>query len=185
MIRFDFVGKSGRRQVHELKDPAVAKLVRDLLRHPGEVFKYRNDEGLIADIKAQHINVYIRERMGERFTAKDFRTWAGTLLAARALARLPAEARATPVASRRAIAAVMREVSDCLGNTPAVCRSSYVSPRVVQRFEQGRVLRHTGVGIPRGARLVERCERALLALLASNGAHAPRRRRAQAARAAA
>jgi DNA topoisomerase-1 len=165
-LRFDFVGKSSRRQMHEVKDRQVAKLVRELLRHPGEVFKFRNGDGAMVDVKGQHINAYIQERMGERFTAKDFRTWAGSLLAASALARMPAESRSSPAASRRAIAAAMREVAESLGNTPAVCRSSYVFPVVLRRFEEGRVLRHPVAGIPRGTRSIERCERGLLALLA-------------------
>ncbi|MEO5988015.1 MAG: DNA topoisomerase IB [Candidatus Eisenbacteria bacterium] len=173
VLQFDFVGKSGKRQVHELKDRAVAKLVRELLRHRGEVFKYRNDQGTIADIKGHHINAYIRDRMGERFTAKDFRTWAGTLLAARALARMPPESRSTPTAARRAIAQVMREVSGYLGNTPAVCRASYVFPVVLRCFEQGRVLKNPGTGIPRGTRALERCERGLLRLLASTAQGKP------------
>lgn len=166
LVRFNFVGKSARRQVHELKDREVAQLVRELLRYPGEVFKFRNEAGAIIDVKGHHINAYIRDRMGERFTAKDFRTWAGTLLAARALARMPPESRSTPTAARRAIAQAMREVAGTLGNTPAVCRSSYVFPVVLRCFEQGRVLRQPGTGTPRGTRTLERCERGLLALLA-------------------
>ena len=176
VLRFDFVGKSGKRQVHELKDREVAKLVRDLLRHRGEVFKYRNDQGTITDIKGHHINAYIRDRMGERFTAKDFRTWAGTLLAARALARMPPESRSAPAAARRAIAQMLREVSGYLGNTPAVCRASYVFPVVLRCFEQGRILRHPGTGPPRGTRALERCERSLLGLLGSTAQGKPSRK---------
>jgi DNA topoisomerase-1 len=164
-LRFDFVGKSSRRQVHEIEDRHVAKLVRELLRHRGEVFKFRNGGGVISDVKGRHINDYIHERMGDRFTAKDFRTWAGSLLAACVLARLPAESWQSPTACRRAIAGAMREVAKQLGNTPAVCRKSYVFPVVLRRFEEGRVLEQPVVGIPKTAVVLERVERGLLALL--------------------
>lgn len=170
VLKLDFVGKSGQRQVREIRDRHVARLVRELLRHRGEVFKFENGGGAIVDVKARHINDYIRERMGERFSAKDFRTWAGSLLAASALARMPAESRSSPTACRRAIAAAMREVAAQLGNTPAVCRSSYVFPAVLRRFEEGRVVRHPVAVIPHGSRALERCERSLLALLTATGA---------------
>jgi DNA topoisomerase-1 len=172
VLHFDFPGKSGQRQVREVRDRRVAKLVRELLRHPGEVFKYRNEDGVIVDVKTRHINAYIQEHMGERFSAKDFRTWAGTLLCACALARTAEEARLTPTARKRTVAAALRHVAQHLGNTPAVCRSSYVFPVVLQRFEEGRVLRYSFNGDVRRAREVERSERALLRLLAE----APRRR---------
>ena len=117
------------------------------------------------DVKTRHINAYIQEHMGERFSAKDFRTWAGTLLCACALARTEADGRETPTARKRSIAAAMRHVAQHLGNTPAVCRSSYVFPVVLRRFEEGRVLRYTFNGDVRRAREVERSERALLKLL--------------------
>lgn len=166
-LRFDFKGKSGQRQVREVRDRRVAALVRELLRHRGEVFKYRDEQGAISDVRSRHINAYIQERMGERFSAKDFRTWAGTLLAACTLARVPVDARATAPARKRAVATAMREVSQHLGNTPAVCRASYVFPVVLRHFEKGRVLRHPLNGVPRGTRGTERCERELLSLLAS------------------
>jgi DNA topoisomerase I len=164
-LRFDFVGKSARRQVRAIEDRRVAGLVRELLRHPGEVFKFRHADGAIVDVRSRHINAYIRERMGERFTAKDFRTWAGTLFAASALARIPPESRSGPRERRRAIAAAMRDVAGHLGNTPAVCRASYVFPIVLRRFEEGRVLRHPVTGIAPRARALEQCERGLLSLL--------------------
>jgi DNA topoisomerase I len=164
-IGFDFPGKSGQRQVREVRDRRIAKLVRELLRYPGEVFKYRDESGSICDVKSRHINAYIQETMGERFTAKDFRTWAGTLLCACALARTPPEGRASTTARKRSIAAAIRQVSEHLGNTPAVCRGSYVFPVVLQRFDEGRVLRYAFNGDARRARDVERSERGLLGLL--------------------
>lgn len=169
-ITFDFVGKSGRRHVREVHDPRVAQLVRELLRHPGEVFKFEEapaDGGAprLRDVKSHHVNAYLRERMGGSFTAKDFRTWAGTILAASRLAHTAEEARKTPAARRRAVAGVMREVSESLGNTPAVCRASYVLPIVLRQFDAGRVVGHPLRGLDDVA-AVERCERELIALLA-------------------
>jgi DNA topoisomerase-1 len=178
-ITLDFNGKSGKRQTREFRDRAVAKLLRELLKHRGRVFQYRNGGERLVDVKSHHINDYIRERTGQRFTAKDFRTWAGSLLCAAALARTAPEARASATARKRAVAAAMREVSEHLGNTPAVCRASYVFPVVVQRFESGRVMRRTLAGLtPRRAREVERCERAFLALIDEPRAAARRRRAA-------
>jgi DNA topoisomerase-1 len=168
VIRFDFKGKSGRRQVHELRDGKIAPLVRTLLRYPGEVFKFRGRAGAIVDVKSGHINAYIREIMGERFSAKDFRTWAGTLLCACALARAGGKA-PSKAARKRAVSHAIREVAGYLGNTPAVCRSSYVFPSVIRCYEKGRVIRDFfghGVDMTNGsARKIERSERALLDLL--------------------
>ena len=169
VITFDFIGKSGRRHVREVRDPRVARLVRELLRHPGEVFKFEEaaaDGGTprLRDVKSHHVNAYLRERMGGSFTAKDFRTWAGTILAASRLAHTAEEARRSPAARRRAVAAVMREVAESLGNTPAVCRASYVLPVVLRQFDAGRVVGHPLQGLD-DLPAVERCERELIALL--------------------
>jgi DNA topoisomerase-1 len=115
------------------------------------------------------LNEYIAEHMGEEFTAKDFRTWGGTLLAAIALAEHgPAE---TDTEAKRVVAGVMRAVGEKLGNTPAVARSSYVSPAVVEQYLDGRTIddfrpRHLRVVGARDTRL-DREERALLSLLRS------------------
>jgi DNA topoisomerase-1 len=110
-----------------------------LLAAPGgrTLFRYRHNDELVG-LSARRLNDYIREHMGEDFTAKDFRTWGGTLLAAVALAeRAPAE---TQIEQRRAVAAVMRTVGERLGNTPAVARASYVSPAVVEQYLDGRTV---------------------------------------------
>ena len=178
-VSLDFVGKSGKRQARELRDRAVAKLLRELCAHPGEVFKYRDGDGRLVDVKSRHINDYIRERTGQRFTAKDFRTWAGSLLCAAALARTEPGARASVASRRRAVAAAMREVSEHLGNTPAVCRTSYVFPVVVRRFEEGRVPRRALARlVPERLRELERCERAFLALIDESRSRAEHGRRA-------
>ena len=163
-VLFDFVGKSGKRQQQELHDRRVARLVRELTRYPGEVFKFRSDSGDLIDVHTGHINVYIKEVTGAQFSAKDFRTWAGTLLCACALARAEKRAEKRPARTkkerRKRIAEALQEVADHLGNTPAVCRSSYVFPAVLRSFEKGRVIseyfRRRRRPLERSALLVER-----------------------------
>jgi DNA topoisomerase I len=141
VIEFNFRGKSGIQQHAELKDRQVAKVVRALLREPArEVFKYQNGDGHFVDVKRRHINDYIREVMGASFSAKDFRTWAGTLVCACALARQDSEVPKTRAAQKRKIVAAIKETASVLGNTPAVCRSSYICPAVLKNFERGKVI---------------------------------------------
>lgn len=142
VVEFDFPGKSGVQQVRILKDHAVAKVVRSLLKVPGrEVFKYKNGDGQYVDVKRRHINEYIREVMGENFSAKDFRTWAGTLTCACALARANGEPAESERARKRQIVQAIKETSEVLGNTPAVCRSSYVCPEIIDNFETGQSIK--------------------------------------------
>lgn len=170
LVRFDFPGKSGQRQQRELRDRAVARIVRQLLRVPGrEVFKYLDEEGKPVDIRRRHINEYIKEVMGERFSAKDFRTWAGTLICACALARAGADPAESRTARRKKVVQAIRETAEQLGNTPAICRSSYIEPTVLSSYERGRVVsRHfetvEELILHRGHRH-HPAERALLALL--------------------
>jgi DNA topoisomerase I len=141
MVEFDFPGKSGVRQVRQIKDRQVAKVVRSLLKQPArEVFKYQNGNGEFVDVKRRHITEYIREVMGKDFSAKDFRTWAGTLVCACALARVETETVETKTARRRKVIAAIKETAEALGNTPAVCRSSYICPEIINSFETGRVI---------------------------------------------
>ena len=141
VVEFDFTGKSGVQQKSRLRDRRVAGIVRRLLRHPArEVFKYENGDGRFVDIKRRHINEYIREIMGEHFSAKDFRTWAGTLVCASALARKQGEDPKGEIAPKRKVRAAIQETADLLGNTPAVCRSAYVSAEILTDFEKGRVI---------------------------------------------
>lgn len=141
VVEFDFPGKSGVQQSRQLKDRRVAKVVRKLLKHPSrEVFKYQNGNGEFVNVTRQHINDYIREVMGENFSAKDFRTWAGTLICACALARGGTDSLDKKTVRTRKIVEAIKETADVLGNTPAVCRSSYVCPEIINRFETGRVI---------------------------------------------
>lgn len=169
-ITFAFRGK-GRAQVHRtIADEELAEEVRCLLQLDGgtRLFRYRLN-GELCNLTGSRLNEYIGEHLGNGFTAKDFRTWGGTLLAAIGLAeRGPAE---TEAEGNRVIAAVMRSVGKQLGNTPAVCRASYVSPAVIEQYLEGRTLegfrpRHLRVVGARDIGLdVE--ERSLLSLLRS------------------
>jgi DNA topoisomerase-1 len=141
VVEFDFPGKSGVRQVRQLKDHRVAKVVRNLLRRPSrEVFKYQNGNGEFVNVTRQHINNYIREVMGEKFSAKDFRTWAGTLVCACALAKRGCEAGERGTARKQKVVEAVKETAELLGNTAAVCRSSYICPEIIQSFESGKTI---------------------------------------------
>jgi len=174
-VEFDFPGKSGVRQRREFTDKQVAKVIRRLLKYPqAEVFKYQNGEGGLIDVKRHYINQYIKEVMGQNFSAKDFRTWAGTLVCACALARAGTELVEKPTARKRKILAAIKETAETLGNTPAVCRSSYICPEIINRFERGKIIdnyfetleefiRYTG-------RKLHPAEASLLVFLKKNGA---------------
>ena len=123
-----------------LVDSELAQAIKDLLALPGggRLFRYENGNGEIATLSAAVLNAYIQEHLGDEFSAKDFRTWGGTLLAAVALAEHgPPD---TEAEAKRTLAAVMRSVGEQLGNTPAVARSSYVSPAVVEQYLDGRTI---------------------------------------------
>ena len=139
-VFFDFPGKGRKRQQHVLVDRQVARIVRALLRIPSrEVFKFRDEDGSVVNLRRRDINAALRERMGRGFTAKDFRTWAGTLMCAVRLGNRAAETPTTLSERRRRVREELREVAAALGNTPAVCRASYVCPDVIRAFEQGRL----------------------------------------------
>ena len=171
-VRFHYRGKSGKEQIRELKDRRVARIVRELKKLRGkDLFQYVADDGAIVDIRRRHINEHLKQVMGERFSAKDFRTWAGTLIAASALARMNAEAIEGRTDRRRLLVAAVKETAAQLGNTPAVCKASYIWPSVLQEFEKGKVLspyfRSVEELIENKARGHHRAERALLELLAN------------------
>ncbi len=140
-VRFRYRGKAGKEQFRELRDRRVARMVRELKKLPGkELFQYVDEDGAIRDVRRRHINEYIKQVMGERFSAKDFRTWAGTLIAACALARMNGEMVEGRTDRKKMIVAAVKETAAQLGNTPAVCKSSYIWPSVLQSFQQGKVL---------------------------------------------
>jgi DNA topoisomerase I len=146
LVTFDYPGKSGQRQHAELRDRSVARIVRQMLELPGkELFKFLADDGAVVDVRREHLNEYIRNVMGPDFTAKDFRTWAGTLICACALARVvesePEVIAAAPKREvRRRVVEAVKETAAELGNTPAVAKNSYIEPSVLSSFEKGQVV---------------------------------------------
>ncbi|MDD7814657.1 DNA topoisomerase IB [Mycobacterium sp. CSUR Q5927] len=140
-VDFDYPAKSGVRRTVSVDDPLVVRAVRSLLRAPTDIPRllvYRTPEGW-CEVRADDLNERFRELTGEQFSVKDLRTWHGTVLAAESFAA--AREPTSKTVRRREIAAVMRAVSEELGNTPAVARSSYVDPRVVEAYKQGVTIR--------------------------------------------
>jgi DNA topoisomerase-1 len=170
-ITFRYRGKH-RIWVHSaIVDAELADAVRELVQLPGgaRLFRYDCGDGEYANLDARRLNDYVQEHLGDEFTAKDFRTWGGTLIAAIAFAELGSPETATQ--AKRNVAAVMRKVGERLGNTPAVARSSYVSPAVVEQYLDGRTIddyrpRHLRVVGARDVAL-DREEQATLSLLRS------------------
>jgi DNA topoisomerase-1 len=140
-LQFDFVGKSGKRHVVEVSDRRIARIVRTLQELPGqELFQYVDEDGERQTIDSADVNEYLREISGDDFTAKDFRTWAGTVLAAWALSEF--EKIDSAAAARRNITAAVKRVASQLGNTPAVCRSSYIHPEILNCYVDGSLIEH-------------------------------------------
>ena len=170
-IRFEFVGKSGQDQTREIRDKLVAATLKELLKYPNRrVFKYVGADGKLVNVTRPAINRYIKEVMGQNFSAKDFRTWAGTLVCACALAR---NGPANPL-NAGAIAAAIEETATALGNTPAVSRDSYVCPAVISSFEKGEIVHcyfktFNQLTSYRGLKL-HRAEKSLLRLLKKSAA---------------
>jgi DNA topoisomerase-1 len=135
-IRFRFRGKSGQQHEVGLRDRRLAAIVRRCQELPGqELFQYVGDDGEVHDVGSDDVNQYIREASGGPFTAKDFRTWEGTVLAYRALRALqPSE---SDRATRRVVVEAIRETAVRLGNTPAVARRSYVHPAILDAYLDG------------------------------------------------
>jgi DNA topoisomerase-1 len=137
VVTFDYVAKSGKHRVQSLVEPEVGAVVQALKRRRGggtELLAYRDGPRWV-DVKSADINAHLRELTGGDFTAKDFRTWSATVLAAVGLAVSNDAGSAT--ARKRAVTRVVQEVAHYLGNTPAVCRSSYIDPRVIDLYDSG------------------------------------------------
>ncbi len=140
-VTFDFVGKSGQKHVKTISDPTIARIIKQLDELPGyEIFRYQDKKGVMHDLHASDVNEYIKMHMGEEFTAKDFRTWGGTLLATSAILKDELEENASQTARKKAFAAIVKRVAKRLGNTPAVAKSSYIDPRVLKAYETGTTL---------------------------------------------
>lgn len=139
IVRFRFRGKSGVYHSIRVNDRRLARTVQRCQDLPGqELFQYLDDEGQPCLIDSADVNAYLQEIAGEAFTAKDFRTWAGTVLAARTLQEF--ESFASQTEAKRNIVAAIETVSKRLGNTKAVCRKCYVHPAVVNAYLDGSLL---------------------------------------------
>ncbi|UUC37194.1 DNA topoisomerase IB [Xanthomonas oryzae pv. oryzae] len=138
--RLRFRGKSGQDHDIEVDDKQLVTLIRQCQQLPGQsLFQYRDDDGQLQPVDSGEVNDYLREAMGEEFTAKDFRTWGGTLAALQRLARLPLPERSTERALTQVQNDVIREVADALGNTPSVCRKAYIDPCVFEGWRAGQL----------------------------------------------
>ena len=139
-LTFDYPAKSGQRRIQSIVDPFVYDIVGQLKRRRGgspELLAYKDERGRWRDIKSADVNAYVKEVTRGDFSAKDFRTWNATVLAAVALAVSGPAATGSKTARNRAKVRAVKEVSRYLGNTPAVCRASYIDPRVFDRFDDG------------------------------------------------
>ena len=183
-LRFEFRGKGGKRISVDLTDRRLARIVKRCQELPGqELFQYVDADGERQVVDSADVNAYLREIGGEEFTAKDFRTWAGTVLAAVALRELPPCESAAP--ARRHVVRAVASVAAQLGNTPTICRKSYVHPAVIDAYLEGRVLdaprrhrRGRAVDAPAGLRPDEAAVLALLRRRLGRETESPARRAA-------
>jgi DNA topoisomerase-1 len=135
-VKFQFRGKSGKDHSIELDEPKLAKIVKRCQDLPGqELFAYVDENGAVRDVGSADVNGYLRDIAGDEFTAKDFRTWAGTVLAAQALREI--EELAPGSASKKNVTAAIEKVAGRLGNTKAVCRKCYVHPEIIGAYLDG------------------------------------------------
>ncbi|MCX7514510.1 DNA topoisomerase IB [Frateuria hangzhouensis] len=137
-LRFCFRGKSGQEQEVELDDRRLARIVRRVQHLPGQrLFQYLDDEGARQSVDSGMVNEYLHAVCGEDFSAKDFRTWGGTAQAAGVLACTPLPETGGERARRHALMTAVKQVAGVLGNTPAVCRKSYIHPQVFEGWQDG------------------------------------------------
>ena len=145
---FEFKGKSGKTHKTGFQDRRLVRIVKACQELRGQrLFKYRDEAGELRPVESADINDYLRAATGQDFTAKDFRTWAGTVSAARALAMQPPPSSETE--AKRSVATCIKAVSGLLGNTPAVCRAAYVHPAVLEAFTKAEI-DFKATGSPRG-----------------------------------
>ncbi|HYE33727.1 MAG TPA: DNA topoisomerase IB [Methylomirabilota bacterium] len=138
-MRFEFRGKSGKDHQIDIHDPYLARIVKHCQDLPGqELFQYIDENGRQLDVTSTDVNEYLREVTGQEFTAKDFRTWAGTVLAAMALQEV--EKATTQKAAKKNIIRAIESVAERLGNTPTICKKCYVHPAVVDAYLEGIVI---------------------------------------------
>jgi DNA topoisomerase-1 len=140
-IKFQFKGKSGVQHAVDFTDPRLAKIIKQSQEIPGyELFQYLDERGKPQSVESSDVNAYLRDITGQDFTAKDFRTWAGTVLAARALQEF--QAFDSQAQAKRNVVQAIESVAKRLGNTKAVCRTCYVHPNLLNSYMEGTLI-HT------------------------------------------
>jgi DNA topoisomerase I len=146
-VRFRFTGKSGKQWSLTLRDRRVAKIIRACQELPGQdLLQYYDEDGQLRAIASGDVNAYLREISGQDVTAKDFRTWAGTVLTALALTQLAAFE--TAKQAKRNLRAAIEQVSARLGNTPTICRKCYIHPEVLAAYLEGKLAMEIGAEAP-------------------------------------
>jgi DNA topoisomerase IB len=172
---FDYPAKSGQRRIQAVVDPLASEIVSALARRRGggpDLLAYKEGRRWV-DLRSDDINVYLKEATGDDFSAKDFRTWSATVIAALALA-VSGPAQGSKTSRKRAVTRAIKETAYYLGNTPAVCRASYIDPRIFDAFRSGLVLDQRVINEALEAEAGElpthhpRIERAVLDLLNEN-----------------
>lgn len=148
-LRFHFRGKSGKSHLVAVHDRRLARIVKNCQDLPGqELFQFLDDDGSRRSVGSSDVNEYLRQASGQDFTAKDFRTWAGTVLATRALCE--GEKCRTKVQARKNIVTAVEAVAHLLGNTPAVCRKCYIHPHVLDSYLDGTLVQAVKLKTPGG-----------------------------------
>ena len=180
-LRFEFRGKSGVKHSVSVDDGRLARIVKQCRDIPGqELFQYIGDDGRHHRIGSADVNAYLKEMTGEDFTAKDFRTWAGTVLACTALREL--EEADTQAATKRNVVRAIEAVAGVLGNTTTVCRKSYIHPAVIESYTDGSLLataaRRAAPAFRKAAARLRPDEAAVLALLQQKVAASGTRKKA-------
>ena len=176
--RLRFKGKGGQDNDVALDDRRLVKLVRGVQQLPGQaLFQYRDDEGKVQPVDSGEVNDYLRSAMGESFTAKDFRTWGGTLVAVQRLAATPPPTEPSERELQQLQNEVIKSVAEALGNTPAVCRKAYIDPCVFVGWRDGGLQRATAGS--RGERQWERAALKFLAQAHRAQQHPPARKKAK------
>lgn len=139
-VRFEFKGKGGKEWTLDIQDARIARIVKKCESLPGyELFQYIDLDGHWQDVDSRHVNEYLKEITGEDITAKFFRTWAGTVAAFRLLLACEPPGGCSDTKIRHIIADTVKQVAGELGNTPAVCRKSYIHPEILSAYQDGRL----------------------------------------------
>ncbi|WP_306420787.1 hypothetical protein [Arthrobacter sp. JCM 19049] len=132
-VTFDFNGKSGQHQTVTIEDAQMARFVKKLREMPGyEVFRFTDDEGQLCSVRSEHVNEYLHTNMGSQFTAKDFRTWGGTLTAFASLLDAEVDGASPQRELTRAEREAVKQAASVLGNTQSTARKAYIAPRVLK-----------------------------------------------------